>query len=77
MDILERLQNVFTDIFDDESIIVNEALNAEDIDDWDSLTHISLIEAVENEFGIMFSIDELAKTKNVGDMVAIIKSKID
>ena len=69
-EIFERLNNVFRDVFDDESISVSEETTAADIDDWDSLSHISLIAAVESEFGIRFDMKDVLKMKNVGEMAA-------
>ncbi len=75
-EIYERLNEVFRDVFDDESIEVNERTTSADIEDWDSLEHINLIVAVENEFGIKFNMKEVTTMKNVGEMVEIIRSRI-
>lgn len=74
--IYEKLNLVFRDVFDDDSIIVNEETTADDIDDWDSLEHINLVVAVEKEFGMKFSMGEVTTMKNVGDMVEIISERI-
>ena len=75
-EIYERLNKVFRDVFDDESIVVTETTTANDIEDWDSLEHINLVVAVENEFGMKFNMNEVTTMKNVGDMVEIILSRI-
>ena len=72
-EIFERLNSVFRDVFDDGSITVTETTTAADIDGWDSLTHITLISAVEDEFDISFQMKEVVKMKNVGDMVDILE----
>ena len=72
-----KLNEVFRDVFDDESIEVNDATTANDIEDWDSLEHINLVVAVEKSFGIKFNMGEVAKLKNVGEMTDLILSKID
>lgn len=72
----ERLNGVFRDVFDDDNITVSAGTTANDIDDWDSLEHIRLIAAVEDEFGIRFKMGEVSTMKNVGDMVEIIKKKM-
>ena len=54
-EVFERLNEVFRDVFDDETIVVGETTTANDIEDWDSLEHINLMAAVESEFGIKFS----------------------
>lgn len=76
-EIYERLNAVFQDIFDDDTIIVNENTTSNDIEDWDSLEHINLVVAVEKEFGIKFNMNEVSTMKNVGEMVDIILSRIN
>ena len=75
-EVYERLNNVFRDVFDDESIVVKPETTSKDIEDWDSLEHINLIVAVENEFGIKFNMGEVTTMKNVGEMVDIILSRV-
>ena len=71
-EVFERLNKVFRDIFDDESIVVTEETTSSDIEDWDSLEHINLVVAVEQEFGMKFNMNEVTTMKNVGEMVDII-----
>ena len=75
-EMFNRLNNVFQDVFDDDSITVNEETTAEDIEDWDSLEHINLVAAVEKEFGIKFSMGQIVSMKNVGEMIDIILEKL-
>ncbi|MCI9534268.1 MAG: acyl carrier protein [Lachnospiraceae bacterium] len=72
----EKLEEVFHDIFDDESIVLKDTTTAEDIEDWDSLEHINLIVAVEKSFGIKFTMGEVTGMKNVGEMADIIEERI-
>ena len=74
-EIFERLNGVFRDVFDDDSIEVNPNTTADDIEDWDSLNHITLIDAVESEFGVKFTIGEVSGMKNVGEMAEIIQKR--
>ena len=74
-EIYQRLNEVFRDVFDDDSIEVNEDTTANDIEDWDSLNHITLIDAVESEFGVRFTMGEVSSMKNVGEMAQIIKER--
>ena len=67
---------VFCDVFDDPDIRVNDSTTAADIDGWESLTHITLISSVEDAFDISFSMKEVVKMKNVGEMVDRIEEKI-
>lgn len=75
MNIYERLNIIFRDVFDDEAIEVNPQTNANDIEDWDSLAQINLIVAIKAEFEINFNLEEVASYQNVGDMVEAIKQK--
>lgn len=74
-EIFEKLNEVFRDVFDDGSLAVTEATTAADIEDWDSLTHITLIAAVEDEFGIRFDMKAVQGMKNVGEMADEIEKK--
>lgn len=71
--IFKKLTAVFQDIFDDEDITIGEKTTAADIEDWDSLTHIMLLAAVEDEFGIKFDMKAVLGLKNVGEMVDLIE----
>lgn len=73
--IYPRLNKVFRDVFDDDSIIVKPGTTANDIEDWDSLEHITLIAAVEKEFKVKFKMGEISGMKNVGDMARIIAER--
>ncbi len=75
-EVFEKLNEVFRDVFDDESITVTDATTANDIDDWDSLEHINLLAAIEQEFGMKFNMGQVVSMKNVGEMADIIISKI-
>ncbi len=75
-EVYETLNEVFRDVFDDESIEVNDETTSDDIEDWDSLEHINLIAAVEQEFGMKFNMGQVVTMKNVGEMVDIILSQI-
>ncbi len=70
-----RLNKVFRDVFDDDDITVNANTTANDIEDWDSLEHITLMAAVQKEFKVKFSMGEIASMKNVGEMVQIIEKR--
>jgi acyl carrier protein len=72
--IYSRLNEIFNNVFDDDSIVVTPELSAKDVSGWDSLTHIRLVLTIEREFRIKFSTTEIAKLKNVADLVALIES---
>ena len=74
-DVYKKLDGVFQDVFDDDSIHVNEKTTSKDIEDWDSLEHINLVVAIEKEFGMKFNMGEVNTMKNVGEIVDIILSR--
>lgn len=76
MEMGNRLNLVFREVFDDDEIHVTPEMTADDIDGWDSLSHVNLILAIESTFGIRFSQKELLKFNNVGDLMRAINSKI-
>jgi len=67
-----KLNEIFQEVFDDEEIEVTENTSSDDIEDWDSLEHINLVAAVEQEFDIKFTMAQVVGMKNVGEMVDII-----
>ena len=73
-EVLEKLQPVFNTVFMDE-VTVTPELTAHDVAEWDSLTHVSLVLAIEHEFGIRFRVGEVELTRNVGDLVDLISRK--
>ena len=73
--VLERLNPIFWDIFDDDSILVDETTTAEDIEAWDSLMHINLILVIEAEFGMKFSMQEIVASNNVGEIIDILVAR--
>lgn len=75
-DVFKTLNEVFQDVFDDETITVNASTTSEDIEEWDSLEHINLIAAVEQEFGMKFTMGQVVTMKNVGEMADIIIGRI-
>jgi len=72
----DTLNGIFQHVFDDETISISPETTANDIDGWDSLSHVNLIVAVEAQFGIRFTQKELLTFKNVGDLLRSVESKI-
>ncbi len=68
-DVLDRVQEVFRDVLDDDEIVLTDQTTADDVDDWDSLSHIQLIVAVEKAFHVKFTSKEILSWKNVGELV--------
>jgi acyl carrier protein len=71
-----KLTEIFRKVFNDSNIVLRDELTANDVDQWDSLTHMILVTEIENEFAIKFKLKELNKMRNVGDMIEIILSKV-
>ena len=71
-EVYERLNKVFREVFDDETIVVNDSTTADDIEDWDSFEHINLVVAIEEEFDFKIPMGKSVTMKNVGEMVDII-----
>lgn len=74
--IYSRLTEIFSDVFDHEVRLAPQ-MTMEDVDGWDSLNHIRLMIAVEQRFGIKFSAAEVASFLNVGQLVDLIRSKLE
>ena len=72
VEIQNRLNKVFREVFDDETIEVFEAMTAQDIEEWDSLMHITLVVATEKEFNLRLNASEIGKLENVGAMIDLI-----
>lgn len=75
-DIYSKLNEIFIDVLDLDEVELTDDTSANDIEEWDSLSHIQLIVAVEKTFGIKFTSLEIMKWKNVGEMVDSILEKI-
>lgn len=77
MDILAELTPIFCEVFDDDTIVITRLTTANDIDAWDSLSHMNMVMAVEVRFGIRFALGELPTLKNVGDLADLVQKKLD
>ena len=74
-EILSNLENIFREVFVDDKLQITNATNADVIESWDSLTHMQLINEVEEYFKITFTLDEVMQLNDVGNLVQLIKSK--
>jgi acyl carrier protein len=75
-EIVQKLTPVFRKVFGDDKLVLTDELSALDVENWDSLSHMLLIAEVESSFAIKFRLKDLNKMANVGDMIAIIGSKL-
>ena len=74
-DVAERLTEVFRTTFGDESLVIESHMTADDVAGWDSVTHITLIYAIEDEFGMKFSSRDLEQLACIGDLLAIVQRR--
>jgi acyl carrier protein len=74
-EILVKINQVFHEEFDDNTLVITEKTEASDIEDWDSLTHVHLITKIEKVFNTRFELDEILNFSNVGDMVELLYNK--
>jgi acyl carrier protein len=75
-EIHQRLTAIFRDVFDNPGLEISDATTAQDVEDWDSITHITLIVAVEKAFGVSFTTKDVRALTNVGDFIRLIASRI-
>lgn len=76
MNIRDELQKIFRDVFFDDELVIMDEMTADDVEDWDSLSHMELIAAIEKHFSIKFTTEEIVGAKNVGEFIKFIESKI-
>ena len=73
--VYEKLSAVFRDVFDEDDLVLKPETTADDVEGWDSLTHVRLVLAVSKAFGLKFSASEVGGFKNVGEFVDVIAAK--
>jgi acyl carrier protein len=73
---IETLNQLFRMVFDDDTIQIRPDMTANDVDGWDSLSHVNLITTIEAKFAIRFTQKELLKQRNVGNLITDIDRKI-
>jgi acyl carrier protein len=76
IDVHTRLTQIFRDTLDESSLVLAPTLSADDVENWDSLSHVDLIVAIEKEFRVRFTTGEVSALKNVGELEALIQTKI-
>lgn len=74
-EVYSKLTAVFQDVFDEDDLALTPQTTADDVDGWDSLSHIRLVLAVSKAFGVKFSASEIGNLKNVGEFADLIEKK--
>lgn len=74
-EVLKIVNEIFKDLFDDDSLVVDKNTTSNDIEDWDSLMHINLIIAIEKRFNIKFLVSDIKNLDNVGNIIDSIIGK--
>jgi len=74
--LLPEVQEIFRDVLDEPDLELTRASNAETVDDWDSLSHVNLMVAIEKRYKVKFSLGELDKLKHIGDLLDLLEKKI-
>lgn len=74
--ILEKLQEIFVDVLDEEDIVISMETSMENTDEWDSLAHLMLIAEIENQFGFKFKMEQVSKVTSVQKLIQTIKENI-
>lgn len=76
MNVLQRLESVFRTVFLDDSLVLEDGLTADDVEGWDSITHINLIFAIEEEFRIRLATGDLEEMQDVGDLRRAVEKQL-
>ena len=74
-EILKTINGILCDIFNDPELVVTETTSAQNIERWDSITHVNILMTVERTFKIRFSLGEIKQLRNVGEMITLISQK--
>lgn len=76
-EVLVTVSEIIREVLEVPQLVVTRDTSAADVDEWDSMTHITLIMAIEKKFKVRFALGELQSLKNVGDMVELIQKKLN
>ena len=68
-EVFEKMKEICKDVFEDDSLVITESATAADIKGWDSLTHLSLVNELEETFEIAFTLEEVSNSKNIGELL--------
>ena len=75
--IFKKMLDICRDVFDDESLVLTESTSAADVENWDSLTHLSLVNELEETFDVAFTLDEMTGSQNLGELLTAIVRHVE
>lgn len=76
-EVFEKVVMICKDVFDNEDVVLTEATTAADVDEWDSLAHLSIINDIETEFEISFTLNEISNSRNLGELIKALEKHIN
>lgn len=76
-EVFAKMAEICKDVFEDNSLHVTESLTAMDVEKWDSLTHLSLINELEQTFGVVFTLDEVTESRDLGELLTVLMKHIE
>ncbi len=76
-EVFEKMQEISRDVFEDENLVITESTSAADVAGWDSLTHLSFVNELEELFDVAFTLDEVSGSKNIGELLNALMKHID
>lgn len=68
-EVFNKVSDICKDVFEDENLVITDETSSDDVEEWDSLTHLSLVDEIEQEYDIAFTLDETTKSRNIGDLI--------
>lgn len=68
-EVLSKMNEICRDVFDDEDLVITETTTADDVEGWDSLTHLSLVNELEETYGVTFTLEEMTGSRNIGELL--------
>jgi acyl carrier protein len=74
--VLAELQEIFRDVLDQPDLVITRNSNASTVEDWDSLSHLNLVMAIQQRYKIKFALGELQDLKDVGGMIDLMEEKL-
>lgn len=75
-EVFERMLTICKDVFDDDSLVLTESTTAADVEGWDSLTHLLLVNELEENFGVSFTLDDVTESQNLGELLTALMKQI-